>query len=65
MQVVLDGVRVFAPSHVSRNNPPPDIDQYSLEEIESVEVYAGPAQAPLKFSGADATCGTIVRSTKR
>jgi hypothetical protein len=65
LQIIIDGVRVFGPSQASPSNPPPDLDRYSLDAIESVEVYAGPADTPPEFAGADATCGTIVLSTRQ
>jgi hypothetical protein len=65
MQIILDGVRVFGPSQLSPITPPPDVDRYSSESLESVEVYAGPAETPPEFAGADATCGTIVLTSRR
>jgi hypothetical protein len=65
MQIVVDGVRLFAPSQFGSGNPPPDIDQFALNTLEGVEVYAGPAQTPAEFGGRDATCGTLVLWTRQ
>jgi hypothetical protein len=65
MQIIVDGVRVFSPSQASANNPPPNLDEYAVSDLEGVEVYAGPAQTPPEFGGPDAACGTIVLSTRK
>jgi hypothetical protein len=65
MQLIVDGVRVFSPSQASPSNPPPNLDEYSVVELEGVEVYAGPAETPPEFGGVDAACGTIVLSTRK
>jgi len=64
MQIILDGVRVFTPSQASSTNPPPDIDQYAPNGLESIEVYAGSADTPVEYGGTEATCGTIVLWTR-
>jgi hypothetical protein len=61
-QVILDGVKVYAPG--VPNAQPPDVEAFSVMGIEAIELYAGPAVTPPVFSGLGAACGTIVIWTR-
>jgi Carboxypeptidase regulatory-like domain/TonB-dependent Receptor Plug Domain len=60
-QVYLDGALVFQPG---RGPSPPNIDDFAPNGIEAIEIYAGPASTPMRFSGIGAACGTIVLWTR-
>lgn len=64
MAVWLDGLRVFAPSSTGGGIPPPDLSQWSVRELEAVEVYSL-AQTPARFAGTGASCGTVLLWTRR
>jgi hypothetical protein len=58
-QIFLDGGRIFAPT--ARNDePPPDIDQFRIADLEGVEIYRGTARTPPQFVGTGAACGTVL-----
>ena len=57
-QIILDGMRVYAPGREAQAVP--DIDQFLAEHIAAVEYYAGPATTPPEWAGTGATCGTLV-----
>ena len=63
-QVIVDGVRVYAPDAINRV-PAPNLDQYDAATLEAVEFYAGPATTPPEFLGAGTQCGTLVLWTRR
>jgi hypothetical protein len=42
-----------------------DINSLSPDRIEGIEVYASPAQTPLKYSTLNSTCGVVVIWTRR
>ncbi len=64
VQVIVDGIRVYAPDAVNRFAPP-DLDQFDSARLEAVEFYAGPASTPAEFAGVGAQCGTLVLWTRR
>lgn len=45
-------------------NPPPTFDQWSVTDLQAVEVYAGPAQTPPHFQVTGSTCGTVLLWTR-
>ncbi|MDB4906062.1 MAG: hypothetical protein JWO05_846 [Gemmatimonadetes bacterium] len=63
-QVIVDGVRIYAPDAVNRFAVP-NLDQYDAATLEAVEFYAGPATTPPEFVGAGAQCGTLMLWTRR
>ncbi len=59
-QVYLDGTVIFQPGR----GLPPNINDFAPNGIEAIEIYAGPASTPMRFSGIGAACGTIVLWTR-
>jgi hypothetical protein len=57
-QVILDGIRIFAPP--ADMTQPPDIDSFLPEHVAAIEYYPGPATTPPEFGGTGASCATIV-----
>lgn len=62
MAIWLDGVRIYFPGSGS---PTQDIDQFTVQNIEGIEVYPGPAETPGELGGTGAGCGTLVIWTRR
>lgn len=75
MAIWVDGLRLYAPDASSAgvftrriartpidtgSNAPPNIDQWSVADLQAVEVFAGPAQTPPQFQVTGSTCGTIL-----
>lgn len=60
VQIFVDGARIFSPTMAGPSVPPPNLDDFSVQDIAAVEVYAGPAQTPPEYGGVDAACGTIL-----
>ena len=58
-QVYVDGNLRYAPAALN-TEPPPDVDEFKVQDYEAIEVYRGPAQTPVQFGGTGAPCGTIV-----
>jgi hypothetical protein len=66
MQVIVDGVTIFYPRVMDPMNVPPDLRrEFSVSELEAIEVYYGGAGTPVEFSGTRGECGTIVLWTRR
>lgn len=63
-QVIVDGVRIYAPDAVNRFAAP-NLDQFDAASLEAVEFYAGPATTPPEFLGAGTQCGTLLLWTRR
>jgi hypothetical protein len=61
-QVILDGIRIFAPP--PNTTQPPDIDSFLPEHVAAIEYYPGPATTPPEFGGTGASCATIVIWTR-
>jgi len=61
MAVWIDGVRSYTPG---QRQPPPDIDEIPISQLEAVEVYRG-ADTPAELGGLGSSCGTIVLWTRR
>ncbi|HEY4131525.1 MAG TPA: TonB-dependent receptor plug domain-containing protein, partial [Gemmatimonadaceae bacterium] len=55
-QIILDGIRIFAPPGDTRQ--PPDIDSFLPEHVAAIEYYPGPATTPPEFGGTGASCAT-------
>jgi TonB-dependent starch-binding outer membrane protein SusC len=68
MGVILDGVTLYkavATGTVS-NFPPPDFRKdFSVDNIEAIEVYRSASEVPMEFGGNSASCGVIVLWTTR
>ena len=62
MAVWLDGVRIYQPG---RGVPPPDLNNFSVSQLEGVEIYQGGADTPAELGGTGSGCGTIVIWTRR
>ncbi len=63
-QVILNGVRVYAPGAPSAEETPFVIDQIDPTEVVGLEIYRSAADTPLQFGGPSAACGTVVIWTK-
>lgn len=78
MAIWLDGVRVYAPnsqdtspfasppsaSRLERmHNPPPDMDQFKVAELQAVEVYSL-SETPMRFQTTGSSCGTLLLWTR-
>ena len=61
-QLVVDGARWWAPGDFQQ---PPSVDDFTVDLIEAIEVYPGPADTPPAYAGLGATCGTLVIWTRR
>ena len=61
MTLWLDRVRVYT---ADSGDPPPDLSEYKVDDIEAVEVYPGAAETPLELNPTGASCGTIVLWTR-
>lgn len=68
MALWVDGVRVFEPSSSENSGAapidPPNINGISVDDLEGIEVYRGPAETPAEFGGTNAMCGTVVLWTR-
>jgi hypothetical protein len=64
MQIVLDGMPIYKPGAPGAG-PPPSIDLWSIASLDGIEVYRGPSETPINYSGRGAQCGTIVLWTRR
>jgi hypothetical protein len=42
-----------------------DIDSLRWQDVEAVEIYAGPAQVPPQYGGAHSACGIILFWTRK
>jgi hypothetical protein len=63
MAVWLDGVPLTGAG--SRRSPQ-DINEFSLSQLDGIEVYAGAAETPMELTGAGgSSCGTVVLWTRR
>jgi hypothetical protein len=70
MQVIVDGrilYRSESPTaqDTARSHPPDLRGEYSVAELEAIEVYRSAAETPSEFNGTGAGCGTIVLWTRR
>ena len=63
MAVWLDGVPLTG---AGSRRFPQDINEFSLTQLDGIEVYAGAAETPVELSGAGgSSCGTVVLWTRR
>jgi Carboxypeptidase regulatory-like domain/TonB-dependent Receptor Plug Domain len=62
MAIWLDGQRIYYPGSPMGTL---DIDQFTIQNLEAVEVYAGPAETPSELGGTGAGCGTLVLWSRR
>ncbi|MHB1329107.1 MAG: carboxypeptidase regulatory-like domain-containing protein [Gemmatimonadales bacterium] len=62
MSVWIDGMKIYSPP--SRIGPP-DIDDFSIAQLEAIEIYRGGADTPPELDPGRSGCGTIVLWTRR
>lgn len=43
--IVLDGARFWVPG----SGEPPDINQFTVQGIQAIEIYRGPAETPIQY----------------
>jgi hypothetical protein len=60
-QVYLDAMLM----NPGRPTPPFDLNSLSVHQLEAVEYYASPVQAPPKYQKFNASCGVLVLHTRR
>jgi hypothetical protein len=65
LQIIVDGVVRHRGGPVYLAGTPPNLKEFELHALESVEVYRSAAETPIEFGGASAECGTIVLWTRR
>lgn len=58
--VFLDGVRFWVPG----SKEPPDINQFTVQGLEGVEVYRGPAESPIQYQMTGSDCGVVLLWTR-
>lgn len=64
MQVYLDGLPIYKPGGIAGATPPL-IDDWTIANLDAIEVYRGAAETPIQMSGSGANCGTVVLWTRR
>lgn len=62
MSVWLDGIRIYVSGDPGG---PPDLNQFSVMDLEAVEIYRGSAELPMELAGSGAPCGALVLWTRR
>ncbi len=62
LAIYQDGALVWAPS--IPEDPPPDIDQYRVDQMQAAEVYLGPGQLPAELQQTGTACGALVLWTR-
>jgi outer membrane receptor for ferrienterochelin and colicin len=66
MQIYMDGIKIYeSRSGAGRAVEPPDINLFSVAQLEAIEVYRGPAETPPQLSGTGGSCGTVVLWSRR
>jgi hypothetical protein len=60
-QIFVNGVQVYG---MDRGDSPPNLNEFSLNELEAVEYYAQPASTPAEFRTMNADCGTLILWTR-
>ncbi len=63
-QVYLDGIRIYAPGHLTGDKRGFSIDQFMVADVQAIEIYKGAASTPPRFNGTRSGCGTIVLWTR-
>jgi hypothetical protein len=61
MAVWLDGVQIYG---AGLRRPVPDINDFSISQLDGVEVYSGPAETPAELAGRG-SCGAVALWTRR
>ena len=62
-QIFIDGVQVYS-METGRGSPPPNIDDFHIDDLEAVEYYGIAASTPAEFRTMTSTCGTLVLWTR-
>ncbi len=57
LAVFVNGINIWTAVHTE---PPPDLDQFHVNDLEGVEVYVGPAQLPAQYHVSGADCGAVL-----
>lgn len=57
LAVFRDGIRIWAPGMAGG---PPDLEKIRPHELQAVEIYRGPSETPLEYSGTGGVCGALV-----
>lgn len=62
MSVWLDGIRIYV---TGDPGGPPDLNQFSVTDLEAVEIYRGSGELPMELAGSGSPCGALVLWTRR
>jgi len=60
--IYLDGVMIYDKSTAGDTQPPPDLNQFSVNQLGAVEFYAGQSTLPPQFKSSE--CGTLLLWTR-
>ncbi|MEZ4457151.1 MAG: carboxypeptidase regulatory-like domain-containing protein [Gemmatimonadales bacterium] len=55
--VFVDGMNIW---NARLSEPPPDLNEFRVDDLEGIEVYAGPAQLPAQYHLSGADCGAVL-----
>lgn len=58
--IVLDGARFWVPG----SGEPPDINQFTVQGIQAIEIYRGPAETPIQYQATNSACGVLLLWTR-
>jgi Carboxypeptidase regulatory-like domain/TonB-dependent Receptor Plug Domain len=62
LAIYLDGARYWAPA---ASEPPPDVSQFTIQGLEGIEVYRGPAETPIQYQMTGSACGVAILWTRQ
>jgi hypothetical protein len=62
MAIYLDGMQWWVPGF--SGDPPPDIDQFRVDQLQGMEVYRGPGELPAELQQTGSICGAVVLWTR-
>ena len=60
LALYLDGTHYWMPG----STDPPDIDQLTVQGLEGIEIYRGPAETPIRFQITNSACGVALLWTR-
>jgi hypothetical protein len=66
--VIVDGVVVYRavpPGFTTQNRPPDFSRDFTVPDLEAIEVYRSSAETPIEFGEGGAPCGAIVLWSRR
>jgi hypothetical protein len=58
--VYVDGLKVFAMSSSSGEQPPFDLREEPLTQLQALEYYPNPATTPAELRDGNSSCGTLL-----